>query len=875
MKKIILGALLSIIVSPSAFAQAGPGPGPTPNPWIVNGSSIYYNKGAVGIGTSAPNANNAATLKAIGTGAPLNLVPASAPASPNNGDVWTTNIGVYARINGVTVGPFSASGNLTTETGIVAAGTTQGTATALNSGYNVHAVTTVSSGTGVELPATSANRFDIVINAGTNALKVYPVTGSQIDALGTNAALTIQPGSTVAFYDVTGTQIYSGAAPNIAAGTNVTLSQSGGVTTISVPAVGSTGNIQINSGSGQFGALGQGASVANPGTGSLEALLPTLSPNPDTGTNVPFGASTLEYCVHRSNSGTPMADTFPASSVTGLINGAKQCVKNDDTTAVDVLTAGSGTQFSGSSSTFVLQPNREIVFSYDTTGATPTWRVNGIGSNVAVPPTVALFPNGVINSTGASAKVDSTTALSAAFTAAGLGTGASASTAPQNSASVVCPDAYELWVSNQFLLPGGVGFGATPTASGNCQVNLISTNSTIQASGVFRLGGGTYRTYNQTVDHVVMNMAGLNGIAFDGVSCQDACGFNYDWAYQVMNGPGMKFDGTSSAGSVNTFPMTHNTVWGAAGRTAGGSAYDIETTTYPADISLNDALAYTGHSFAQFVLFNNNANADSRDWTLENNGSAGAEGDIGINVTGATGVFHVSGVTTNGIQTAIQLNPSGTMGAVVEGLYRDGGSTSILNTTGYCGGSQTVTTAQVAFYGCGLYGYMDFTNLYLGTGTGFMYRTAGLVSNAATTGSGTTMVLQTNPTITQPTISGDFTALYPAVVTSSSTGNAPLLQVAALSGTTGGADRAHFELVDNNAFASRNGWDFMNLGDSGNTLYIYSIASGSLTNIAQLTSGGNLNLLTGAYESNGTIGVTCSGSPTASFASKLGIVTHC
>jgi hypothetical protein len=37
---------------------------------------------------------------------------------------------------------------------------------------------------------------------------------------------------------------------------------------------------------------------------------------------------------------------------------------------------------------------------------------------------------------------------------------------------------------------------------------------------------------------------------------------------------------------------------------------------------------------------------------------------------------------------------------------------------------------------------------------------------------------------------------------------------------------------------------------------------------------GTLNLA-GAYYQAGTVGVTCSGPPTASFASKLGIVTHC
>lgn len=47
-------------------------------------------------------------------GAGLRLPHGTAPTSPTNGDVWTTTAGMYARINGVTVGPFaSASGSAT------------------------------------------------------------------------------------------------------------------------------------------------------------------------------------------------------------------------------------------------------------------------------------------------------------------------------------------------------------------------------------------------------------------------------------------------------------------------------------------------------------------------------------------------------------------------------------------------------------------------------------------------------------------------------------------------------------------------------------------------------------------------------------------
>lgn len=46
------------------------------------------------------------------TAAPSIRIPhGTAPASPTNGDIWTTTVGVYARINGNTIGPFGTGAN--------------------------------------------------------------------------------------------------------------------------------------------------------------------------------------------------------------------------------------------------------------------------------------------------------------------------------------------------------------------------------------------------------------------------------------------------------------------------------------------------------------------------------------------------------------------------------------------------------------------------------------------------------------------------------------------------------------------------------------------------------------------------------------------
>lgn len=49
------------------------------------------------------------TLPSSATGAGLRLAHGAAPTSPVNGDVWTTSAGVFAQINGVTVGPLAGA----------------------------------------------------------------------------------------------------------------------------------------------------------------------------------------------------------------------------------------------------------------------------------------------------------------------------------------------------------------------------------------------------------------------------------------------------------------------------------------------------------------------------------------------------------------------------------------------------------------------------------------------------------------------------------------------------------------------------------------------------------------------------------------------
>jgi hypothetical protein len=90
---------------------------------------------------------------------------------------------------------------------VSAAGSAQGNATALSSEMNV--VTTVGSGEGVKLPTGIAGWSIIITNAGANSLKVYPVSGSTINSLGTDNPLTMPTGNTLLFVSPTTTQWYT------------------------------------------------------------------------------------------------------------------------------------------------------------------------------------------------------------------------------------------------------------------------------------------------------------------------------------------------------------------------------------------------------------------------------------------------------------------------------------------------------------------------------------------------------------------------------------------------------------------------------------------------------------------------------------------
>jgi hypothetical protein len=120
-----------------------------------------------------------------------------------------------------TLGSLNVSGNITAPnviantgyfissvaTGISAAGTAQGNATAITREINV--VSTVASGAGVVLPTAVAGMRITIVNTSANALLVYPASGGTINSLALNGSFSEAAGARLDFVATSTTQWYT------------------------------------------------------------------------------------------------------------------------------------------------------------------------------------------------------------------------------------------------------------------------------------------------------------------------------------------------------------------------------------------------------------------------------------------------------------------------------------------------------------------------------------------------------------------------------------------------------------------------------------------------------------------------------------------
>jgi hypothetical protein len=91
-------------------------------------------------------------------------------------------------------------------TGIAAAGTTQGTATALGSN-DWNSIDTGAANSGVVIVRMQVGQSQTVFNNTGNTIKVYPLPGQSIDAGAVNAAFSLTNGKQQTFQQWTTTQV--------------------------------------------------------------------------------------------------------------------------------------------------------------------------------------------------------------------------------------------------------------------------------------------------------------------------------------------------------------------------------------------------------------------------------------------------------------------------------------------------------------------------------------------------------------------------------------------------------------------------------------------------------------------------------------------
>ena len=181
----------------------------------VSGASTSGYSGASGVGTSGYSGVSGYSGTS-GIPGPATAINATAQTSGTYYVVGVTSGGSNQTPSISTTAPISfdaAAGSLSTilinsvGTGISAAGSTQGTATALTKTVNI--LSTVGAGTGVVLPTAVAGRLIYIVNTGVNAVQVYPATGAAINALASNANLTQSAGGALQYIASSATQWYT------------------------------------------------------------------------------------------------------------------------------------------------------------------------------------------------------------------------------------------------------------------------------------------------------------------------------------------------------------------------------------------------------------------------------------------------------------------------------------------------------------------------------------------------------------------------------------------------------------------------------------------------------------------------------------------
>jgi sugar lactone lactonase YvrE len=174
----------------------------TTGTWTAGGTS---GTGIITLGQStvSQTTNIQAGATASGSTKTMNIGTAGVSGSTTAINIGSAVSGATSTttLNGLVIDSISAA--------VSAAGTTQGTATGLVSNINNVTVVTAAAA-GVRLPTAVAGMRILIRNSDSaDTLSIYPATGGQINALGTNVASTLVAGLTTELVATTATQWYT------------------------------------------------------------------------------------------------------------------------------------------------------------------------------------------------------------------------------------------------------------------------------------------------------------------------------------------------------------------------------------------------------------------------------------------------------------------------------------------------------------------------------------------------------------------------------------------------------------------------------------------------------------------------------------------
>jgi hypothetical protein len=221
---------------------------PTAGQLLVGTSGGAYVPFTVTSGTGISTTTGSGTFQINNTGVTSLTGTANQVAvSASTGAITLSTPNVFIAPGSIASTSTLASGTFTidgTTASVTAAGTTQGTATALLRSYNI--VTSVTAGnTGVILPTPTAGYIVTVVNRGGLSLNIYPATGGTIDSAAANTAITLPVGASITIEAASATQWYS-INPPIIQGSGTTVTYGNGGTTIS--ATGGGGSVLTTKG---------------------------------------------------------------------------------------------------------------------------------------------------------------------------------------------------------------------------------------------------------------------------------------------------------------------------------------------------------------------------------------------------------------------------------------------------------------------------------------------------------------------------------------------------------------------------------------------------------------------------------------------------